>query len=170
MDNQPIPAHLTAFIESCINAARENLAKYGHITPVAFIGRNDKVLPFILPMKLARSNEEAAAFIRQFATNSRADYVFTIMEAWACESKDEQHYQETIKRYGSIANSPDGIECVIFQLETYTGIWSAVAEQKPLDDSPTRKTFGKVDMCQQVQLEGNLTQLLPPRNDHDVTH
>ncbi|WP_411753505.1 hypothetical protein [Serratia sp. (in: enterobacteria)] len=172
MDNQPklpMPAHLAALVEACIISARQELTRVGHIQPVAFIGHSGEMKTFIFPLEDANSKEEAMAFIRQLAARMNADFVFTMTEAWMLKPGHTRQYQEIIEQYGSLENTPDSIECVVFMLETHTGSWFGVAEQKPLADS-SGKTFGEVEMIPQKNPEGRLTGLLQSRNNGEVVH
>lgn len=167
--NHPIPAHLAELVEACISNARHELTRVGHLHPVAFIGGSGFRKSFIYPLEEANSKEEAIEFIRLFATLTLSDFVFTIMEAWMLEPNHTQEYEEIIELYGSLENSPDSIECVVFTLETHAGTWCGVAEQKPLNDSQA-KTFGEVEMRMQEKPEGRMFGLLPPRNSGHEVH
>lgn len=165
----PMPEPLAALVEACIISARQELTRVGHIQPVAFIGHIGEMKSLIFPLSDTNSKEEAMAFIRYFAALSDADFVFTIREAWIFEPSHGLHYQETIERYGSLENSPDSVESVVFMLETHAGTWCGIAEQKPLNDSQA-KTFGDVEMQMLEKGDGRLFGSLPPRDSGQVVH
>ncbi|MBL5862139.1 hypothetical protein JBO49_16095 [Serratia fonticola] len=167
--NHPMPAPLAELVEVCINAARHQLTRLGYIHPVAIFGHNDERNAFVFPLETTISEAEAATFIRQLTSHAHADFVLIITEGWMLKADHAPNYQDIIKCYGALEDSPESVECVCFLLETYSGAWGGVTEQKPLADSPG-KTFGEVEMIPQKNPEGRLTGLLQSRNNGEVVH
>lgn len=74
-----------------------------------------------------------------------ADYVFIVAICWVLPEEMLEYADKIVAEYGSIADSPYAVGACSFSLETAQGIWLAFPKIKPLGNSPTRRTLGKVE-------------------------
>lgn len=159
MRNKPLPEKFQPLVDSFVGTARGLLQDEGHLAAVAFIGRGTDVIS--IPVEVHGDKDQAAAHVQKVAATLEADFIFTIIEAWMLGRPHAKDYDSIMRRYGSIGESPFGIECVLFQLETYEGIWTAYVEQKPLGLSKKKKTFGEVELELFDGTQGRFANLLP---------
>lgn len=156
------------------NAYRELIAPLIDITRNA-IASGDILAPFALvgnmatrEMQLVDTDPDAAdpkaklaESILEVARARRADFVFTIMDAWALDPAQAQRYEEIIARYGSIGRSPYRIDIVSFSLETQWGLWMA---QAPITTGEGEsRSFPEPRFERYPQAEGRFVGLLPAR-------
>lgn len=169
----PMPEYLKALTDNFVSTARDLLQRVGHLDAVATVGNEKEII--VLKMEDLGDKDAAASYVRKVAAGFNATFIFTIVEAWMLGAAHAPHYNNIIDRYGSIAASPHGIECVMFQLETHEGTWSCYAEQKPLGLSKKKKTFGEVkfEMFDGVEgraTAGRLSWLLPQKPTGKTQH
>lgn len=169
----PMPELLKTLTSDFVSTARDLLQSEGHLDAVATIGNEKEIV--VLQMEDLGDKDAAAEHIRKVAAGFNATFIFTIVEAWMLGAAHAPHHRSIIDRYGSIAASPYGIECVMFQLETREGTWSATAPQKPLGLSKRKKTFGEVKFEMFDGVEGRATAgrfswLLPQKPTGKTQH
>ena len=166
---RPLPAPFVPLVESMMETARQSLEKGEQLAPLAFIGRSatGELFPVSIDAGDVESKDLSARQIRLTAAMVKADFVFSLMEAWALPKRLLGRHQAILDRYGSIGNSPHKEDVVSFSLETRQGIWVGSAAIKPKPPSKKRRTFGQVDFIFADGVEGRFVGLLPPLTEDE---
>jgi len=130
-------------MEPVFLAAKENLERDGHLVPFAFLGNLStlQVMPVQINTSSYEAKIESAKHVTRVAVMVAADYVALAMESYSLPKNKVHLHADIVEKYGSIAESPYGIEVVSFSIETPTTIWMAQCPIKPLRNSKKRKTF-----------------------------
>jgi hypothetical protein len=102
------------------------------------------------------------------AADLDADFIFTIMEAWALPKDKVRRHQEILDRYGSISKSPYRIDTVSFVLETQYGMWAAQLPILRKGASKKKGTFGEVTLKFMDGAEGRFAGLLSRHDEGQV--
>jgi hypothetical protein len=162
-----IPKSYREVIEPLIAKARGFLEAGETLSPFAFVGNfaTKQILPILINTKDEESKDRAALTIQAAAAQIKADFVFTIMEAWGLPKDKLPRYREIRDRYGSLANSPYKIDTVGLTLETRYGVWVAQPLIKPKGHSKKKRTFGEVTFQYANEAEGRFAGLLPVPDD-----
>ena len=161
---KPLPSQFVALVESLMSTARQNLERGEQLAPLAFVGRSStgELFPVAIETGDIESKDLSANQIRLTAAMVKADFVFSLMEAWALPKRLLARHQEILDRYGSIGNSPHKEDVVSFSLETRQGVWVGSAAIKPKPPSKKKRTFGQVDFIYGDGVEGRFVGFLPP--------
>ncbi len=156
-----------------IDRARGFLEQGETLQPFAFVGNHAtrQIVAVLIDTQSEAAKDRSVDRIRAAAEQTRADFVFTIMEAWGLPKYKVDRYQEIIDRYGSIGACPYKIDTAGFMLETRYGVWGAQVALKPKGHSKKKRTFGKVELQFMDGVEGRFVGLLPadgepPQNLH----
>ena len=162
-----IPANYREVIEPLIARARGFLEAGESLAAFAFVGNfaTRQFLPVRIDTRDEDTKDRSALAIQTAAAQTRADFVFAIMEAWGLPKDKLTRYREIVDRYGSLANSPYKIDTVSFTLETRYGIWAAQMPLRPKGYSKKKRTFAEVSFQFIDGAEGRFTGLLPPPDD-----
>lgn len=166
---RPLPAPFVPLVESMMATARQSLENGEQLAPLAFIGRSTtgELFPVSIDAGDVESKDLSARQIRLTAAMVKADFVFSLMEAWALPKRLLGRHQEILDRYGSIGNSPHKEDVVSFSLETRQGVWVGSAAIKPKPPSKKKRTFGQVDFIYADGVEGRFVGLLPPLTEDE---
>jgi hypothetical protein len=167
-----MPPKYMEVVAPMVDKAREILESGESLQPFAFVGNFEtgQILPVLIDTRDDRAKDSSAETIRLAAEQTKADFVFTVMEALGLP-KDKMHrYEEILEKYGSIGASPYRIDTASFVLETAYGVWLAQATIKPKGYSKKKRTFGKIDFMFGVQLEGRFAGLLAARAENGPLH
>jgi len=161
-----IPAGYWPQINSIIATAKGFLEKGEPLTPMAFVASftTDTVTPIMLDSRDNETKERSAAMIAAAAADIDADYVFTVMEAWALPKKYLNRVEEIYDKYGSLANFPHRLDVVNFMLETRHGLWSSQCTIKPMPPSKKRRTIMPPEFMFVDGAEGRFANLLPVKD------
>ena len=164
---KPLPAPFVPLVEAMISTARQNLEKGEWLSPLSLVGRSStcELFPVAIESGDVESKELSARQIRLTAAMLKADFVFSIMEAWALPKRLLARHQEILDRYGSIGNSPHKEDVVTFSLETRQGVWVGSAAIKPKPPSKKKRTFGQVEFIFADGVEGRFVGFLPPMTE-----
>lgn len=166
MPEQPpsLPPPYVRRIATLVRCVREDLQAGGRVSACALVGRLDGQALEALPIDShsAQAKEMSGARIRACAAQMQADFVLTLMEAWALDAAHAHEYETIMQRYGSIGASPDAQDIVAFMLETPQGSWSAQARVRALADGVGR-TFDEPQFVWVEHAEGRFVGLLPAR-------
>ena len=122
------------------------------------------VMPALLNRRDNDSKDGSGAMIAAAAADIYADYVFTVMEAWALPKKYPNRVEEIYDKYGSLANFPHLLDIVNFMLETRHGLWSAQCTIKPMPPSKKRRTITLPEFTFVDGAEGRFANLLPVKD------
>jgi hypothetical protein len=160
---KPIPARFAPLVDSMMNTARGILERGEKLAPLAFVGRSatGELFPVSIDTDGPENKELSANQIRLTADMVKADFIFSVMEAWALPKRLLTRHQEILDRYGSIGASPHKEDVVTFSLESRDGVWVGSAAIKPKPPSKKKRTFGQVDFIFADGVEGRFVGLLP---------
>lgn len=149
-----------------IGSARGFVEDGESLVPVAFVGNltSKKTLPVMLNAESDDTKDESAAVIKRAATAVDADFVFLVMEAWSLRPDKVNRFEEILKKYGSIADSPYAIDIVSIALETRHGVWLAQLPLKPKGHSKKKRTFGQPEFRFFTEVKGRFVDLLPTKD------
>ncbi len=161
-----MPPSYRTHIDPIIARARGFLERGEALTPMAFIGSfaNHSVIPIMLDSRDNDAKERSAATIAVAAREADADYVFTVMEAWALPKKYMNRTEEIYDKYGSLANFPHRLDVASFMLETRHGVWMAQCTIQPLPPSKKRRTIMPVQFVYGNGMQGRFANLLPAKD------
>ena len=159
-----LPAPFVPLVEAMMSTARQNLEKGEWLAPLSLVGRSStgELFPVAIESGDVESKDLSAKQIRLTAAMVKADFVFSVMEAWALPKRLLLRHQEILDRYGSIGNSPHKEDVVAFSLETRQGVWVGSATIKPKPPSKKKRTFGQVEFIFADGVEGRFVGFLPP--------
>ena len=157
-----MPPKYLEVVTPLVDKAREILESGESLQPFAFVGNFEtgRLLPILIGTRDDRAKDSSAETIRLAAEQTKADFVFTVMEAWALPKDKLHRYGEIVEKYGSVGASPYRIDAAAFVLETSYGVWLAQATIKPKGYSKKKRTFGKVDFLFGDQIEWRFAALL----------
>ena len=99
------------------------------------------------------------------AAQAEADYVFTVIEAWALPKKYLNRVEEIYEKYGSLANFPHRLDVASFTLETRHGTWMAQCTILPKPPSKKRRTIMPPLFVWGDAAQGRFANLLPVKDD-----
>jgi hypothetical protein len=155
-----------------VDNARGFLENGESLQPFAFVGNHatGQIIPILIDTETDLSKDRSAQLIKTAAEQTRADFVFTVMEAWGLPRDKMPRYQEILDKYGSIGASPYRIDTASFAIETLHGIWIAQVPIKPKGYSKKKRTFGPVTFVYGDGVEGRFTGLLGGRTDAHPLH
>lgn len=158
-----LPQAYLDIILPLIDSARGFLENGETLEPFAFVGNQatKQVIPILIDTQTGASKDRSVELIKAAAEQTRADFVFTVMEAWGLPKDKMTRYQEILDKYGSVGASPYRIDTAAFMLETRYGVWGCQVTLKPKGHSKKKRTFGKVELQFMDGLEGRFVGLLP---------
>jgi len=162
-----IPAKYLEVISPLIAKARGFVEAGESLAPIAFVGNfaTRQILHVAIGTADDDVKDSAARAIQTAAAQLDADFIFTVMEAWALPKDKVGRHEEIRERYGSIGNSPYRVSVASFIAEERYGIWAAQALLKPKGFSKKKRTFGEVAFTRMDSAEGRFVGLLPERAD-----
>lgn len=165
MTSDLIPTKYLSTVQPLIAKARELLETGEELAAMALVGNfaSGQFVPIPIDTTSPDERDHAAEQVRRTAAVIDADYVFTIMEAWALGPEHIKRSDEIIDRYGSVSASPYKIEVVSFLLETPYGLWAAQPRIKPKGHSKRRRTIGEVVFQRLDEAQGRFADLLPKK-------
>lgn len=158
-----IPESYWEMVAPLIDRARVLLEDGENLRPIAFVGSTEKGSISVVVLSTAGGDilNTSAEQVRRSAHRERADFVFTVMEAWGLPPDKAGKYQAILDKYGSIEASPYAVDLVSFALETREGSWVAQVEVKPKGISKRKKTFGEPRFRLFAESEEGFAALLP---------
>lgn len=138
-----LPADLFAALEPVFLAAKSNLERDGTLVPFAFVGKlaTGEVMPFQVGTESYEAKIESAKHITRLAVLVGGDFVALAMESYSLPKNRIHLHADIVEKYGSVAESPYGIEVVSFSVETLETIWMAQCQIVPKGISKKKKTF-----------------------------
>lgn len=162
-----IPPAYLSHIEPIVAKAKGFLENGEALTPVAFVGTftNNTVIPIMLDSSSEESKNRSSTMIAAAAAQADADYVFTVIEAWALPKKYLNRVEEIYQQYGSLANFPYRMEVAGFTLETRHGTWMAQCTILPKPPSKKRRTIMPPQFVFGDAAQGRFANLLPVKDD-----
>ena len=160
-----IPPAYLRHIEPIVAKAKGFLENGEALTPVAFVGTftNNTVIPIMLDSSSEESKNRSSTMIAAAAAQADADYVFTVIEAWALPKKYLNRVEEIYQQYGSLANFPHRLEVASFTLETRHGTWMAQCTILPKPPSKKRRTIMPPQFVLGDAAQGRFANLLPAK-------
>ena len=164
-----MPRDYRELITPLIQTTRKIIASGDTLAPFALVGNIAARHMQLVDMEPDAVDPKAgfAEAIREVAQARRADFVFTIMDAWTLDPAQAHRHEEIIARYGSIGASPYRIDIISFSLETHWGIWMA---QAPIETGEGgARTFPDPDFQLCPQIEGRFVGLLPPKDGDETS-
>jgi len=114
------------------------------------------------------SKDHSAQVIKIAADQTKADFIFTVMEAWGLPPDKMPRYEEILDKYGSVGNSPYKVDAAAFVVETRYGVWGTQVPLKPKGYSKKKRTFGPVELQFMDGVEGRFVGLLPEPEKHNL--
>lgn len=162
-----IPSSYRTHIDPIVAKAKGFLENGEALTPMAFVGAftTNTVIPIMLDSRNDDAKERSASTIAMAAQEANADYVFTVMEAWALPKKYLNRADEVYEKYGSLANFPHRLDVASFVLETRHGMWMAQCTILPKPPSKKRRTIMPPEFFFADQANGRFANLLPVKDD-----
>ena len=162
-----IPPSYRAQIDPIVAKAKGFLENGEALAPMAFVGSftTNTVIPVLLDSTDIDAKERSAATIAAAAKQANADYVFTVMEAWAMPKKYMNRVDEIYEKYGSLANFPHRLDVASFMLETRHGLWMAQCTILPKPPSKKRRTIMPPEFVFGDKAQGRFANLLPVKDD-----
>lgn len=164
-----IPPSYKAHIDPIVAKAKGFLENGEALTPIAFVGSftNNTVIPIVLDSRDEQGKERSASMIAAAAQQADADYVFTVMEAWALPKKYMTRVDEIYDKYGSLSNFPHRLDVATFMLETRHGSWMAQCTILPKPPSKKRRTIAPPEFVFGDSARGRFANLLPVKLDQE---
>ena len=161
-----IPPAYLRHIEPIVAKAKGFLENGEALTPMAFVGSftNNTVIPVMLDSSNNDTKDRSATMIAAAAAQAEADYVFTVIEAWALPKKYLSRVDEIYEKYGSLANFPHRMDVASFSLETRHGTWVAQCTILPKPPSNKRRTIMPPQFVFGDAAQGRFANLLPAKN------
>lgn len=159
-----MPNAYRELIAPLIDTTRKLIISGKTLAPFALVGNMTTREMELVDMDLDATDpkSELVESIRRVAHARQADFVFTIMDAWALPVEQAHRYEEIIERYGSIGESPYRVDIVSFTLETQWGTWMA---QVPIEEGEGgTRTFPDPRFRRHSQAEGRFVGLLPGKD------
>lgn len=168
--NSPPQAYLD-IVNGLMEQSKGMLERGESLTPYAFVGNltTRQILAVQVDSSSDDAKERSSRTIKAAALHCDADFVFTIMEAWALRPDKADQYGQVIAEYGSIGASPYAIDVCSFFLETRYGVWMASPPILPKPPSKKKRTLGKIEFHPHTQTSGRFTHLLPARDEPSPT-
>ena len=162
-----IPPAYLRHIEPIVAKAKGFLENGEALTPIAFVGSftNNTVIPVMLDSSNDDTKDRSATMIAAAATQADADYVFTVIEAWALPKKYLNRVEEIYEKYGSLANFPHRLDVASFTLETRHGTWMAQCTILPKQPSKKCRTIMPPQFVFGDATQGRFANLLPVKDD-----
>ena len=162
-----IPPAYLKHIEPIVAKAKGFLENGEALTPIAFVGSftNNTVIPVMLDSSNDETKDRSATMIAAAAAQAEAEYVFTVIEAWALPKKYLNRVEEIYQKYGSIANFPHHLDVASFTLETRHGTWMAQCTILPKPPSKKRRTIMPPEFVFGDSAKGRFANLLPVKDD-----
>ena len=166
-----IPPAYLKHIEPIVAKAKGFLENGEALTPIAFVGSfsNNTVIPVMLDSSNDATKDRSATMIAAAAAQAEADYVFTVIEAWALPKKYLNRVEEIYEKYGSLANFPHRLDVASFTLETRHGTWMAQCTILPKPPSKKRRTFMPPQFVFGDAAQGRFANLLPTKNEQPAS-
>lgn len=160
-----VPIEIRMLVDAFAQQARINLEKDGYLEPVAFVGRLDGEVRICAGLSRL-TKDDGARFVRSMAKKHDADFALFIDEAWlrqfhAGSIGEARRIRDEVG--GEVRDMPGRIDVVMFNLQTYAGVFAAHAERIPLERAPGKYTFGMIEFDRPELAEGRFVSLLPPR-------
>ena len=158
-----LPQSYLDIVLPLIDSARGFLENGETLEPFAFVGNQatKQVIPILIDTATESSKDRAVQLIRAAAEAARADFVFTVMEAWGLPKDKMPRYQEILDKYGSVGASPYKVDTAAFMLETRYGVWGCQVTLQLKGHSKKKRTFGPVELKFMDGVEGRFVGLLP---------
>jgi hypothetical protein len=159
-----MPKAYRELIAPLIDTTRKIIALGDTLAPFALVGNTATRQMQLVDMELDAADPKShlAESIRAVAKAERADFIFTIMDAWALAPDQADRYEEIIERYGSIGESPYRIDIVSFSLETHWGLWMAQVPIETGEDGT--RSFAEPHFRRYPEAEGRFVGLLPAQD------
>jgi len=161
-----IPQAYLRHIEPIVAKAKGFLENGEALTPIAFVGSfaNNTVIPIMLDGSDNETKDRSATMIAAAATQADADYVFTVIEAWALPKKYLSRVDKINEKYGSLENFPQRLEVASFTLETRHGTWIAQCTILLKPPSKKRRTIMPPQFVFGDAAQGHFANLLPVKD------
>lgn len=158
-----LPEAYLKLVLPLIDKAREFVEAGEILQPFAFVGNtaSGEMLPVLIDTQTPDSKDHSAQLIKIAANQTKADFIFTVMEAWGLPPDKMPRYEEILDKYGSVGNSPYKVDTAAFVLETRYGVWGAQVLLKPKGYSKKKRTFGPIELQFMDGVEGRFVGLLP---------
>jgi len=162
-----IPEAYLTIIDPLIAKARWFLEAGEQLSPIAFVGNlsTGQMLPVVIDTSEEASKDKSMEAVKSVATDIAADFVFMVSEAWSLRKDKIGKYEEILRKYGSVAESPYREEVASFSLETTHGLWVGIAPIRFKYPSKKRRTFGSFEFQFADGVEGRFTGLLTTREN-----
>jgi hypothetical protein len=163
--SQPPQAYMD-IIGPLIVKARDFLEDGDKLQPFAFVCNltNRQVMPVMIHTGSGEGKDQSAREIESSAALLEADFVFTIMEAWALRPDKMPRMDAILEKYGSVGASPYALDVCTFLLETRHGMWVAQPTIKSKGISKKKRTIGVVEFRRYTEVQGRFADLLPKKN------
>lgn len=156
-------------ISSLIGKVRDSLEAGEKLQPMAFIGNltTRQFIPVMIQTGSGEDKDQSARNIQSAALALDADFVFSIMEAWALRPDKVRQIDAILNKFGSIGASPYAIDVCVFSLETRHGMWVSQPPIKPKGISRKKRTIGVVEFRFFTEVQGRFMHLLPKKEDDE---
>lgn len=160
----PIPEQYRALVSHFIAQATEILKEGTALVPLSFIGctTTQQIKIVRLDTQSADSKNTSAGEIAQVARALRADFVFTLTEAYASPADKAKEAAVFMSRGGRLSEFPGRLDIVSFTLETPEGCWAAMAPVPPHKPGVPRDMDVSVRFIKVSDKAGRFFGLLPP--------
>jgi len=154
-------------ISLLIDKARDSLEAGEKLQPMAFVGNliTRQFMPVMIQTGSGEDKNQSARHIQSAALALDADFVFTIMEAWALRPDKVRQMDAILDKFGSIGASPYAVDVCVFSLETRRGMWVSQPQIKPKGISRKKRTIGTVEFRYFTEAGGRFMHLLPRKED-----
>lgn len=157
----PLIAKVTAKVRTMLESGLE-------FPPTAFIGSlaPGELVRVLVDMSEDEKRDDFASAIRLKAKEVKAEFVFLAMEAFAFRpSTGNSEARSDIHHDASIAPPLPAIDIVSMSLETRHGNWMARVPINPKGTSKTKRTIGKPDFKEMIEMTGRLSNFLPANEE-----
>jgi hypothetical protein len=157
-------------ISSQIDKARSLLEAGEKLQPFAFVGNltTKEIIPVMIQSGSGEGKDQSARLIQSASSVLDADFVFTVMEAWALRPDKVRQVDAILDKFGSIGASPYAIDVCVFSLETRHGMWISQPPIKPKGISRKKRTIGVVEFRYFTEAQGRFMHLLPKKEDDEL--
>lgn len=157
-----LPDTYRKLITPLIDIAREFLEEGRELEPMAFIcSFTQNVLVPIPIFNYSESTKDISALaIKKAASAIKAEFVFTIMEAWVLSASSVADADKIIAQYGSVGASPYAEDVTAFAIETRYGSWVAQVPIIKKEGNPDARTIGEPTFYY-AKAEGRFAHFLP---------
>ncbi|GAB3644858.1 hypothetical protein [Ramlibacter alkalitolerans] len=158
-----IPKQFQEPVDNALAWAK-GLLESGNTVPARFfVGNSDTGELFEVTIDTVDPDGRARAVhqARLLAAMHHADFVVSVIEAWALPAKDMPRHSDILEQYGSLAAYPGRQDVLAVQLETHEGIFSLQAPIRPKPPSKKKRVLAEVVLLQADAAVGQLANVLP---------